>query len=321
MFKFLKDKIKSFFKKEEKEIKEEEKEEKVEEKEVEKKKEAKKPAIFSRKISDQDLAELKNLLIENNVAVEVANNITDNLKNELSKTHFSRFHFDEELKKALKESLKQVLISDDLIEKINKIEKKPVVILFVGINGVGKTTIIAKIAKLLKEKGKKVVISASDTFRAAAIEQIKEHANKLSVDVVFHNYGADPTAVAFDAVKHAKAIGADVVLIDTAGRSELNDALINELSKLKRVIKPDITIFVGDSLSGNAIVQQAKTFEEKIGIDGLILTKCDIDEKGGAILSASFVTKKPIYFLSIGQNYEDIVNFDPEKIAAFIIQE
>jgi fused signal recognition particle receptor len=338
MFKFLKDKIKSFFKREEeKEKKEESKEEtkkeetkekekirEGKEKEEETKKEQKSEkrvfSIFSKKISDEDIEELRNLLIENNVAVEVANSIVSKFKENIAKRSFSRLHFDEELREALRDAIKEVLISGDVIQTINSMQKKPVVVLFVGVNGVGKTTTIAKLAKLLKEQGKKVVLSASDTFRAAAIEQIKEHAKKLDVDLIFHNYGADPTAVAFDAVKHAKAVGADVVLIDTAGRSELNDALINELSKLKRVIKPDLTIFVGDSLSGNAIVHQARIFEEKIGIDGLILTKCDIDEKGGAILSASFVTKKPIFFLSIGQNYEDIVKFDAEKIANFIIQ-
>ncbi len=166
----------------------------------------------------------------------------------------------------------------------------------------------------MKKNDFTIVIAACDTFRAAAIQQVEEHANNLKIKLIKHDYGADAAAVAYDAIEHAKAKGLDVVLIDTAGRSHANENLMQELSKLVRVANPDLKVFVGDSLTGNDAVDQAMTYDEKIGIDGIILTKMDVDEKGGAALSISYVTKKPIIFMGTGQTYDDFEIFDKEKI-------
>ena len=195
-----------------------------------------------------------------------------------------------------------------------KYEEKPFVIAFFGINGSGKTTTIAKIANLLKEKNISCVLAASDTFRAASIEQLQIHADKLGVKLIKHDYGSDPAAVSFDAIKHAKAKNIDVVLIDTAGRLHSNINLMDELKKIVKVSKPNLKLFVGESIAGNDCIEQAKTFNEAVGIDGIILAKADIDEKGGAAISVSYITKKPIIYLGTGQEYKDLKEFDPNLI-------
>jgi len=159
---------------------------------------------------------------------------------------------------------------------------------------------------LFKKNGLKCVIAASDTFRAAAIQQLQEHADKLGVKMIKHDYGADPAAVAFDAIKYAEANRADVVLIDTAGRLHSNVNLMDEMKKVVRVAKPDLKIFIGESITGNDCVEQAKKFNEAIGIDGIILAKADLDDRGGAAISVSFVTKKPILYIGTGQGYDDL---------------
>jgi fused signal recognition particle receptor len=195
------------------------------------------------------------------------------------------------------------------------------VILFVGINGSGKTTTLAKIASMLKEAGVSSVIAASDTFRAAAIQQLEEHANNLSIKMIKHDYGSDSSAVAFDAIRHAESKGLDVVLIDSAGRLHSNSNLMDELKKLSRVTKPDLKIFVGESITGNDCIEQAQKFNEAIGVDAIILTKADVDEKGGTAISISHVIKKPILFFGKGQNYGDIERFSPKKIVDSIFGE
>ena len=199
------------------------------------------------------------------------------------------------------------------MEKIRK-EEKPFVIAFFGVNGSGKTTTIAKIADLLNKNKISCVLAASDTFRAASIEQLQIHADRLRIKLIKHDYGSDPAAVAFDAVKHAKAKNIDVVLIDTAGRLHSNVNLMDELKKVVKVAKPDLNIFVGESIAGNDCVEQAKTFNEAVGIDGIILAKADIDKKGGAAISVSYVTKKPIIYLGMGQEYFDLKEFEPNLI-------
>ena len=196
--------------------------------------------------------------------------------------------------------------------------EKPYVIVFFGINGSGKTTTIAKIAHLLQKNSLSVVLAASDTFRAASIEQLQEHADKLNIKLIKHNYGSDPSAVAFDAIKHSKAHNIDVVLVDTAGRLHSNINLIDEMKKIVRVTKPDLKIFVGESITGNDCVEQCSSFNENIGIDAIILTKADVDEKGGTAISISYVTKKPILYLGMGQSYDSLEEFNPEKIVASI---
>lgn len=190
--------------------------------------------------------------------------------------------------------------------------KEPFVILFLGPNGSGKTTTIAKIAMRLRDEGFSAVISASDSFRAAAIEQAVHHGEKLGVKVIKHSYGADPTAVAFDAVAHAKANNLDVVLVDTAGRQETNFNLLKEMEKMNRVLKPDLRVFVGEAIAGHALVEQVKTFKEKVGVDAIVLTKLDCDAKGGGIFSIAFESKLPVLFMGVGQEYSDLRDFDAE---------
>ncbi|HHE36710.1 MAG TPA: signal recognition particle-docking protein FtsY, partial [Candidatus Woesearchaeota archaeon] len=202
----------------------------------------------------------------------------------------------------------------NLVEEIKKKKEKPYIIAFIGVNGSGKTTTMAKIAHMLIQHRLSVVFAASDTFRAAAIQQLEEHAKKLGVKMIKHEYESDPAAVAYDAVQHARARNIDVVLIDTAGRLHSNDNLMNELKKLVRVNKPDLKIFVGESITGNDCIEQAKLFNQAVGIDVIILAKADVDEKGGAAVSISYVTKKPIIYLGTGQKYEDLAEFKPELV-------
>jgi len=155
-------------------------------------------------------------------------------------------------------------------------------------------------------------MAAGDTFRAGAIEQLTIHANNLGVKIVKHGPGSDPAAVAYDAIEHAKAKHKDVVLLDTAGRMQTNSNLMDEMAKIKRVAKPDLIIFVGDALSGNDAVEQAKRFNEVVGIDGVILTKVDTDAKGGSSLSIAYTIGKPLLFIGIGQGYDDQIPFDAD---------
>jgi len=347
MFNFLKKKLKKVFsktktelenqkdkeekeiKKEIKEIKKQEKEIKEEPKEVKKKAEEKKENLLTklRKIAtfvkireenfDKFFSELEIALIENNVAMEAIQFLKENLKKKLIGKEIPRRKIEEEIKNILKETINELLIEPfDLIEKIKyKIKKeKPYTIVFFGINGSGKTTTIAKISHMLKNQNLNSILAASDTFRAASIEQLEKHGSKLDVKVIKHNYGADPAAVAFDAIAHAKAKGIDVVLVDTAGRIHVKKDLMREMEKIIRVAKPDLKVFVGEAIVGNDAVEQAKAFHEAIGIDAIILTKADVDEKGGAMISVSYVTKKPIIFLGIGQEYDQIKKFSKEEL-------
>jgi len=295
----------------------------IKEIEEEKEKEEKKPGIFQRlkerfsyKLSEEDFEEIFNslemLLLENNVALEAVEAIKKQIKIELISKEIKKQNLEQEIKTALKKAIENLLIEpDDLIETVKL--KKPFIIVFFGINGVGKTTVIAKIAHLLLKNKISCVLAASDTFRAASIEQLQFHANKLKIKLIKHDYGADPAAVAFDAIKHAKAQGIEVVLIDTAGRMHTKENLLSEMEKICRVTKPDLKIFVAESIAGNDAVQQAKHFNEIIGIDGSILTKADVDEKGGTAISISYATQKPIFYLGTGQNYEDLKPFDKEE--------
>jgi fused signal recognition particle receptor len=225
-------------------------------------------------------------------------------KNEIEKT----------IKSALKSSIESLFSSKiDLIEKI-KAQEGTFVIVFFGINGSGKTTTIAKLSSLLKEKNISSILAAADTFRAASIEQISKHGDKLGIKVIKQTYGADPAAVAYDAIEYAKAHKIKVVLIDTAGRMHTKASLLKEMEKIIRVSKPDMKIFVAEATLGNDAIEQAKIFNEAIGIDGIILSKADIDEKGGTSLSVSYITGKPILFLGTGQNYKDLEEFNKEKL-------
>jgi len=272
------------------------------------------------KISEKEFEvykeELEILLLENNVAFEVSEKIIDSLRKKIIGKEFLKKEAEEEINEILKEIIKEILVEPfDITEKIKEKKKlrEPYVILFCGINGSGKTTSIAKISEMLKEKKISSVLAAGDTFRAASIEQLKKHGERMGVKVVAHDYGTDPASVGFDAIKYAKKNKIDCVLIDTAGRMHTERNLLKELEKVSRVCNPDLKIFVGESLTGNDAVEQAKTFNWHLGIDGSILTKADIDEKGGTALSIGFMTQKPILFLGTGQEYDKIEPFNKKK--------
>ncbi|MFH0869343.1 MAG: signal recognition particle-docking protein FtsY [archaeon] len=279
--------------------------------------------ITETKISDEYFdkifAGLEAGLLQNNIASEIVEQIRQKLKTDLVGKNLKRGQAAEIIRSDLKEMILYALEGPKPVDLLAAVkENKPLVILFVGVNGVGKTTSIAKTAAYLQKNNLTCVLAASDTFRAASIEQLQEHADKLKVEVIKHNYGADPAAVAFDAVKHAKARGIDVVLIDTAGRQHSNVDLMAELEKIKRVAKPNLTILSVDALTGNDAVEQARLFNEKIGIDASIISKTDADEKGGAIISVVQATQKPILFIGTGQRYEDLEPFVAEKFVSKI---
>ena len=274
------------------------------------------------KISEKEFEvyedELKMLLLENNVAFEVAEKIIKDLKEKIIGKEFLKKEIEDEIKEAFKEIIGEILvepftISDKIKEKSLDQGKEPYAILFCGINGTGKTTTIAKIADSLKKQNISCIMAAADTFRAASIEQLKKHGEKIKVKVIASEYGADPASVGFDAINYAKRNFINCVLIDTAGRMHTAKNLIKEIEKISRVCKPDLKVFVGESLTGNDIVEQVRSFDWAIGIDGIILTKADIDEKGGTALSVGYVTKKPILYLGTGQEYNAIEPFDKKK--------
>lgn len=280
--------------------------------------------VTRRELSQKDIEdivwELQVGLLESDVAVPVADRIIERVKSELSGR---KLGLKEDPKKladeALREAVREVLLTGRKIDLLKVIDAKrergePAVLVFVGINGGGKTTTIAKLAKYLMDRGYKPVLAAADTFRAAGIEQLEIHAQRLGLGLIKQRRGADAAAVAYDAVSHAKARGLDVVLVDTAGRMQTDVNLMDEMRKIVRVVKPDLTIFVGDALTGNDAVEQASTFDKSVGIDGSILCKMDADARGGAALSIAYVTGKPILFLGTGQGYDDLLEFDPEII-------
>ncbi|MDP4012602.1 MAG: signal recognition particle-docking protein FtsY [Candidatus Nanoarchaeia archaeon] len=257
--------------------------------------------------------ELELALLENNVAVEIIEKIKENLKKSLVNNPIKRGETMKVVQDTLRITLENSFVQPfDVLDRIKN--KKPYVICFFGINGAGKTTTIAKFVRMLQEQGLRVVLAASDTFRAAAIHQLEVHAERLGVKVIKQDYGSDPAAVAFDAIKHAEAKDIDVVLIDTAGRMHSNKNLMDEMKKIVRVSKPDLKIFIGESITGNDCVEQAKLFDETIGIDGIILSKADVDEKGGAAISVSYITNKPILYLGVGQSLNDLKKFSKEDL-------
>lgn len=277
--------------------------------------------IREKTLSENDLEdilwELEMSLLESDVALEVSEKIINSVKEDLVGKKIKRSNdVSEYTTNALKKAVTEILdIESKNIEELIKEKQKenePLIIMFVGINGTGKTTTIAKLSTHFINKGYTPVIAASDTFRAGAIEQISHHAENIGVKIIKHKKGADPAAVAYDAVSHAKAKGRELVFVDTAGRMQTNKNLMDEMAKIKRVISPDLIIFVGDSLTGNDVVEQASKFNDAVGLDGIILTKADADSKGGAALSIGYVINTPILYLGVGQGYDDIMEFKPE---------
>ena len=272
---------------------------------------------ISEKHVEDTLWELEMGLLEGDVAMEVATEVVDSVKDDLVGRKIKRSSdITEYTYNALRNAVAEIIdipgkSMTEMIEE-KKAQGEPLVVMFVGINGTGKTTTIGKLANYYLKKGYTPVIAASDTFRAGAIEQVTHHADNVGVKIIKHQKGSDPAAVAFDAVEHAKAQGKELVLIDTAGRMQTNTNLMDEMKKIKRVSNPDLVIFVGDALTGNDATQQAAKFNEAIDIDGVILTKADADSKGGASLSIGYVIKKPIMFLGVGQGYDDIMEYDAD---------
>jgi fused signal recognition particle receptor len=262
---------------------------------------------------DELLWDLEMGLLEADVAYSVIDSIKKDVKQEIKRVPFDKGKAGELVESVLRNAIGHVLSANHFdFGRFIEEHAKPVVIMFVGVNGTGKTLSIAKIACQLQKMGKSCVMAAGDTFRAGAIEQLSIHAERLGVKIIKHGPGSDPAAVAFDAIEHAKAKHKDVVLLDTAGRMQTNTNLMDEMAKIKRVAKPDLIIFVGDALSGNDAVEQAKRFNEVVGIDGVILTKVDADAKGGSSLSIAYTIGKPLLFVGVGQNYEDQIPFDPD---------
>lgn len=279
--------------------------------------------LKSKKITEEDFekiwVELEIFLLEINVAYEIVEKIGGRLKEELINNSFDRFKLNQKIREVLEKEVEKVLIEreGDLIGKIKQIRDSGEVarIIILGVNGTGKTTSIAKFVNYLQNQNLNVVVAAADTFRAAAIEQLDEHAKNLNFKLIKHQNGSDPAAVAFDAIEHARAKNLDVVLIDTAGRMPNNSNLMTELQKINRVSKAQLSIFIGDSISGNDLIEQINLFDKGVEIDGVILTKVDTDERPGSIITTAYSIDKPIYFLGVGQGYDDLVKFDAKKIA------
>lgn len=316
---------------EEKKEKEEIKEEKPEKEKLEEEPEEEEKKGFFKKLTkglalkklseskfDNIFFDLELALLENNVAVEVIDKIRQDLHSKLVDKKIKRSQIENIVLHSLKESMEQILSVKpvDILGRINekRKENKPYVIVFVGINGSGKTTTIAKMAQFFLKNNLKTVMVASDTFRAAAIQQLEEHANRLGVKLIKHDYGSDPAAVAFDGIKYAESKNIDVVLIDTAGRLHSNVNLMDEMKKIIRVADPDMKIFIGESITGNDCIEQAQRFNDAVDIDGIVLSKADVDEKGGAAISVSYVTGKPILFIGTGQTYDDLKKFDKSMV-------
>ncbi|MEW5748151.1 MAG: signal recognition particle-docking protein FtsY [Candidatus Thermoplasmatota archaeon] len=271
-------------------------------------------------VLDDVLQELQMGLLEADVALPVAEELTEKVRQSLAGKRIDRdFKIEEAIQLAFRAAVKQVLDERRFSLK-DRLEAKDAtfVIMFVGINGTGKTTVIAKLASRLQKHGYTVVLAAADTFRAGAIEQLTIHADRLGCKIVKHQAGGDPAAVAYDAVEHAKARKKGIVLIDTAGRMQTNTNLMDEMKKIKRVAKPDLVVFVGDSLAGSDAVEQARKFDEAVGIDAVVLTKIDADAKGGAALSIAKAVGKPIAYVSYGQEYDEFGRFDSDWMVARI---
>jgi len=275
--------------------------------------------MVSEKEADGLLQELEISLLESDVSYDAALFIEGELRKRIAGKKFPSGRLGEEVRGEVAGAVAGVFPpKKDFFQMVadKKAAGQPFVVLFVGPNGMGKSTTIAKIAALLKQRGYTSVIAASDTFRAAAIPQIREHADRLGIPLVAHAVGSDPTAVAFDAVALARSRKLDCVLVDTAGRQETNYNLVREMAKMNRVLKPDFRVFVAEAIAGHSVVEQVKKFDESAGgVDGIVLTKIDCDAKGGGAVGIAFESKKPILFVTTGQDYGDIEEFDPEQFA------
>ncbi len=271
------------------------------------------------------LEEFKMALLESDVSYEVAERMVDTMQKKLVGSKVDSQNIEIEIRKIIRDSVSEVLSSNsniDLVKMANSKKEQgngPFVILFIGPNGAGKTTTMGKLASMMLKNGLTCVLSASDTFRAAAIEQTAIHAQRLGINVVKGTYGADPASIAFDAIAYAKARNIDVVLVDSAGRQETNKNLVEEMKKMVRVAKPDVKIFIGESIAGNALIEQVKTFDAAIKLDGIILTKLDVDAKGGNTISILSETTIPVLFFGVGEAYDSLMPYDQKVVLDNIV--
>ena len=286
-------------------------------------------AITKKELSDEEFeeifSEVEIALLEGDVAYDVVELLKEKLKQELVGMKLSRFSGSEDVVKSkIRSVIRDLLLKGvppkDLTEIIVE-GAKPFKVVFLGVNGVGKTTTIAKVAYKLRKAGLRPVIVAADTFRAGAQEQLEIHAKKLSVPFIKGKYGADPAAVAKDGVIHAERNFLDAVLIDTAGRMHTDVDLMNEVRKVVRVVKPNMKLLVLDALTGNDAIQQASFFDEAVGVDAVVLTKLDADAKGGSALSIIMTVGKPILYVGTGQSYEDLIKYDPDEILNKLLEQ
>lgn len=279
-------------------------------------------AVSKKELSEKEFNEIFDefqwLLLEGDVAFEAVEILRSRLAKKLVSAKVPRLGNSREyvlgvIKETLKELLTESTFGKDLCTLVSE-SQKPYVVVFLGVNGVGKTTTIAKVAYKLRNNGFKPLIVAADTFRAGALEQLEIHAGRIGVPLIKGKYGADPAAVAKDGVVHAVKNKYDAVLIDTAGRMHTDRDLMEELRKVVRVVKPNLKILVLDALVGNDAVAQARWFDEAVGIDTVILTKVDADVKGGSALSIILTLGKKILYVGAGQKYDDLLEFNPDLI-------
>jgi fused signal recognition particle receptor len=272
-----------------------------------------KSKVTEKEIDEDDLRpvleKFRLKLLENNVSLAAAESIQESVEENLEGRKAGRFSVEEAVEEAVRDEISESLSDDfDLIDRIESIDNPS--IFFIGFNGSGKTTTLAKVSKYLDQEGNDTVLGAGDTFRAASMEQLEEHGEKLDKKVITHDYESDPAAVAYDAIEHAENED-KVALIDTAGRSHSDRNLMDELEKMIDVNDPDITFLVVDALSGNDVVDQIEEYQGMF--DALIVTKMDIDDKGGTVISAARESGKPVAFVGNGQSYDDLEKFDKEE--------
>ncbi len=272
-----------------------------------------------KKIDDEFLDELEEILIMADVGMETSVKIIGNLRNRLKK---EKIQDEEEVKQALREEMQKILDKED---KDLHLQTKPAVILVVGVNGVGKTTSIGKIANRLAKDGKKVVVAAADTFRAAAVEQLEIWAKRAGADIVKREEGVDPASVVYDAIKITKEKQADILIVDTAGRLHNKKYLMDELNKIQKVIKKEMeeadkeVLLVIDGTTGQNAISQVKAFKEEADITGLVLTKLDGTAKGGVVIGIVEENKIPVKFIGIGEQIDDMEIFTASDFVKAII--
>ena len=272
-----------------------------------------------RKVDEEFLNELEEILIMSDIGMDTSVKIINNLRTKIKK---EKLQDKEEVKQALREEMKQILDVTDV--KLN-LNTKPSVILVVGVNGVGKTTSIGKMANRLSKDGKKVVVAAADTFRAAAVEQLEIWAKRAGAEIVKRQEGVDPASVVYDAIKITKQNNADILIVDTAGRLHNKKYLMDELNKIQKVINKEMeeadkeVLLVIDGTTGQNAISQVKAFKEETNITGLVLTKLDGTAKGGVVIGIVEENKIPVKFIGVGEQIDDMEIFNSEEFVKAII--